>query len=80
MFILNNSTQTWEDYQCGGGHKVTLRPGEIVEVQDSIGRFLLRMLGHENWLIEVERPVKAEKPKVEKPKAKRSIRKKSSKK
>ena len=52
MFIKNNSNLEWPDYNCGGGHFVTIKAGSVIEVDDGIGDFLLRVLGAPNWLVE----------------------------
>lgn len=57
MFIKNNSENTWKDYNCGGATYVTINAGETIEVDDSIGNFLLRQLGCEAWLVKVDKPV-----------------------
>jgi len=56
MWLTNNSSKTWEDYNCGQDHLVTIKPHSTFEVKEEEGIILLRNLGHENWLTKSEDP------------------------
>ncbi len=56
MRIRNNCKEhkpEWLGYNCGNGVKVDILPDSEFEVVDKVGIFLLRLLGHENWLVRV---------------------------
>ena len=56
MRIRNNSkTKQWLDYNCGGGNIISIKCEETIEVSEDVGKFLLRTLGHENWLVRVDK-------------------------
>ena len=73
MFIKNNSDRGWENYNCGGGVKVTIKPNSTFEIDDKIGAFLLRILGAPGWLTKgVKEDVKEVKKEVKKEEVKKS--------
>ena len=55
MFIKNNSKNEWLNYKCGGGNSIDIKANSTFEVSEEIGNFLLRVLGHENWLVKVDK-------------------------
>jgi hypothetical protein len=50
MWLKNNSTKEWKDYNCGDGVIVTIKAKSTFEVDDKSGELLLKNLGHEKWL------------------------------
>jgi len=61
MFIKNNSTTEWPHYNLGGGNYVDVPANATFEVADFLGEALLRVLGHPNWLVKVDKPAKEDK-------------------
>lgn len=68
MFIKNNSKNEWPHYNLGGAHYVDVPAQKTFEVPDFLGEKLLKVLGHPNWLVKVDKPSKEDK--VEKAKVK----------
>lgn len=61
MFIKNNSKTEWPHYNIGGANYVDVPSNATFEVPDFIGEALLKVLGHPNWLVKVDKPAKEEK-------------------
>lgn len=53
MYLKNNSNREWLNYDLGG-FKVDITSKSVIKVDQKEGELLLRNLGSENWLVEVE--------------------------
>jgi len=56
MRIRNNSDKEWLNYNCGGIF-VDIKAKSTFEVEKPIGEFLIRILGCDAWLVEVDEDV-----------------------
>ncbi len=65
MWIKNNSNREWLDYKVGGT-SLDIKARTIFQVEDSVGRELLSLLGSSVWLTKTEEPVKEKKNIVKK--------------
>jgi len=52
------SEKTWEQYNCGDGEFVTIKPHSEFEVSEKASRLLLRNLGSEKWIVRAEDALK----------------------
>lgn len=50
MILRNNSKNEWLNYHQG----IDILAESTFEVPEKEGQFILRMLGHENWVVEVK--------------------------
>lgn len=73
MILRNNSKNEWLNYHQG----IDILAESTFEVPTKDGKFILRMLGHENWVVEVkkEEEEKVNEIKEEKPKKRPEIMK-----
>lgn len=60
MWIKNNSNRGWEQYNCGKEVIVDIEPKSEFEIDNASGMVLLRNLGAETWLVQIEGPKIAE--------------------
>lgn len=49
MILRNNSKNEWLNYHQG----IDILPESTFEVPEKEGKFILRLLGHPNWVVEV---------------------------
>lgn len=56
MILRNNSKNEWLKYHNG----IDIKAESTFEVSESDGNFILRLLGHENWVVEIKEEVKVE--------------------
>lgn len=50
MILRNNSKNEWLNYHQG----IDIKAESTFEVPQKEGKFILKMLGHENWVVEVK--------------------------
>lgn len=70
MYLKNNSNKSWLDYNLGGW-SIDILPKTVFKVDQKEGELLLRNLGADAWLVQVEEAEfkafeEANKPKEEK--------------
>lgn len=53
MKLKNNSINEWLNYNCGDGVIVDIKANSVFDIDDKSGKYLLRLLGHPNWITEV---------------------------
>lgn len=56
MWLKNNSSNEWLQYDCGCG-VVDIKANSVFEVNDQVGEIILRGLGCEAWITETTAPV-----------------------
>jgi hypothetical protein len=58
MWLKNNSSKnSWLQYDCGSC-KIDILPEAIFEVNDAIGKIILKNIGAPNWITQTEAPKK----------------------
>jgi hypothetical protein len=60
MWLKNNSSNEWLNYDCGSC-VIDIHPHAELEVPESVGLYILKRLGHANWIVKMkEAPVQSE--------------------
>lgn len=54
MYLKNNSHRAFKDYDCGCG-VITVEPLSVMEVSIGIGQVLLKNLGADAWLTQINK-------------------------
>jgi hypothetical protein len=54
MKLKNNSNNEWLNYNCGDEVFIDIKPNSTFIVDDKSGAYILRLLGHPNWITQVE--------------------------
>ena len=69
MILRNNSKNEWLNYHNG----IDIKAESTFEVSQKDGEFILNLLGHENWVVEVKADEVIEKIKEDEPKEAKNI-------
>ena len=63
MILRNNSKNEWLNYH-NGSESVDIKANSTFEVSESLGRFVLRQLGCDEWITECENGIDEESEEV----------------